>query len=292
MLKSKNLASVREILLNAVIVCLVTTNIFLVQANRVPLLEIKFLDVGQGDSFLISTPDGVDVLVDAGRDGSGKLALNNTLEPLQDLDLFILSHPDGDHVGQAATIVEQHELKQVVSLDYEHANPEYISLIQMIQDGSNSIEQLKPLAGEVYLVGCCVRLKILWPEMRLLESLGLADDPNAASLGMLIEYGSFRFLAAGDIPSEVEELLLEMYDLSGVDLFKLSHHGSKTSSSKEFLEMLSPKRAVIQVGAENTYGHPAPEVLQNLAEVGVEVHRNDEQGELIFRTDGRSIHAE
>lgn len=241
------------------------------------LLRVDFFDVGQGDSFLITTPDKLTILVDGGPDLSAATKLEQRLAIWDDLDYVLMTHPDSDHVGSLKSAVEGNAVKGIFANLVEHQNPAYDGFKQVISEKELPLHEVSQ--GDVWQIGCCVVMKFMWPPA------GWKSDVNESSLGFLLEYGNFRLLAAGDLSTEYE---LAMWDESGgIDLLKVGHHGSKTSTGADFLELVRPHTAVIQSGKGNSYGHPSPEVLANLANAGVDVYRTDTLEDIAYLTDGQ-----
>lgn len=233
-------------------------------------LEVHFLDVGQGDSFLIKTPDKVTMLVDTGKPGTGAKKLKEALLPWERIDVVMGTHPDTDHIGDMTSIISKWHPDFLLFNDDHQAS-----------GGKN----WRLLNGDKLKLGCCVIIDIIWPEV-LNPKLDETHDTNYYSLTFILVYGDFRMFAGGDIPTEVEDRLVEQGKAKGpIDLLKVSHHGSSTSSGINFLKALRPTVSVIQTG-ENSYGHPRQEVLANLNQIGSRVLRNDHHGRIIYKTNG------
>lgn len=244
-------------------------------------LEIHFLDIGQGDAFLIKTPDKVTMLVDTGKPGTGVKKVNEALLPWERIDVFMASHPDADHIGDMPAIMSkwQPDFLLFNNLQTENGGGEKLNEAE-VERGNWQL-----LDGDKLRLGCCVVIDIIWPQV-LSPKLDDTHDTNYFSLAFVLVYGDFRMFAGGDIPTEVEDKLIDQRKLVGpIDLLKVSHHGSNTSSGIDFLRKLRPTVSVIQTG-ENSYGHPRPEVLANLNQVGSRVLRNDQHGRIIYRTNG------
>jgi beta-lactamase superfamily II metal-dependent hydrolase len=250
-------------------------------------LEITFLDVGQGDSYLIETPDNLTMLVDAGKGDAVLQPLQENLRYGQEVDVVMLSHPDADHVGNLAYVVDNYAVKQVLTNDVTHKNQGYTNFLSAIEDPD--IEVIKPIARSSYRFGCCVLMDFYWPQYEGSDSTDDKGevDVNDLSLAYQLSYGEFDFFAAGDLSASVEERIVTDNDLGSVDLLKVSHHGSETSTNKEFLWQLLPHTSVIQVG-ENTYGHPHQQVIDNLRSADTRIFRNDKHGDIVYMTDGSS----
>ncbi len=256
-------------------------------------LEITFLDVGQGDAVLVKTPDGVRILIDSGKPGTGVEALKQELLPWEKIDIALVSHADADHMGSTVAVIQKYATRYLLLNNSAKQTQEVTELADY--EGPPGFEKWQLYAGDSLKLGCCVYFHTLWPQQERPGNIVQSEteptdetDTNYHSITNLLTYGHFRMLSGGDIPSRVEEQLTKSYQLEAIDLFKVSHHGSKTSSSKQFLQTIRPHVSVIQVGAGNTYGHPAPEVLESLASSGTLLYRSDIHGTISYRTDGFS----
>ncbi|MBP7671013.1 MBL fold metallo-hydrolase [Candidatus Gracilibacteria bacterium] len=247
--------------------------------RELPLREFRmwFLDVGQGDGVLIQTAANHQILVDGG-DGEKIIEELSKVMPFFDrsLDMIVLTHPHEDHVGGLVEVLKKYSVESVLLSGVNNRSGTYDEFLNEIieQDVEFFIaEQLVDFRfGEVVF-------DVLYPfEPLLLEDF---NNLNNSSLVLMVHNGDERILLTGDIEEEIEELLLaKRVDLKA-DVLKLGHHGSKTSSGLKFLAKVRPKKAVIQVGAGNSYGHPSEKVLRNLHAVGVEeVFRTDLDGRI------------
>ncbi|MBR2721987.1 MAG: MBL fold metallo-hydrolase [Clostridia bacterium] len=245
-------------------------------------LEVYFLDVGQGDSALIRTRDG-DILIDAGPESSQEM-LCFRLEELgvTSLRLLILTHPDEDHIGGADAVVRQFDPQQVWTNGVrEEDNDSYLALQAALSE--RGMTETAVSYGSKCLIGE-VSLTVLSP-------YGAVMDGNEGSLILRIQFGEISMLFSGDAEVEAEEDLCARFgkDMLSCDLYKVGHHGSYTSTSQVFLQMMSPKYAVISSGRGNSYGHPHGEILVRLEEAGCEILRTDELGEIGFYSDGSTL---
>jgi len=253
-------------------------------------LVITFVDIGQGDCILIQTPSDHSILIDGGPD-SGVLSKIGRALPFYDhtIDLIILTHAHSDHVAGLVDILKRYEVQSVVYSAINYSSPDYLEWQSLVQE--KQIQSLFPIAGQMFQFGE-VTLEVLFP----LEDLS-GDPPkdlNAMSVVTRLEYQDTSFLLTGDATVEVEEQLLRTYQASSLasDVLKVGHHGSKYSSSLEFLQSVSPEIAVIQVGEGNSFGHPHRLVLQRLDGLGISVLRNDLDGDVEMRSDGSKVWVE
>lgn len=242
-------------------------------------MEVHFIDVGQGDATLIMC-DGHSMLIDAG-DYSKGTAIQNYLQKqkVKKLDYLILTHPDSDHIGGAPVIITKFEIDKVFVSNYEKDNKTYQKLIQALDH--KRLKYTTPKVGTQYSLGTA-RITILAPN-------DTYDNPNDASIALMLQNGQNKFLFTGDAEAAAEQdILANGMDLSA-DVYKAGHHGSRTSTSQEFFEAVSPSYAVISCGEDNSYGHPHAETLNTFRMNGVKVYRTDEDGAIIAVSDGKKI---
>ena len=250
-------------------------------------LHVYFLDVGQGDGIFIQTPSGRQVLIDGGDDGQQLFAELGAVMPFWDrrIDQAIVTHPDWDHIGGQIDLPERFKLGQAIIS--ENARGHEDTQLWLAALAAENVPVVGLQQGAWLDLGDGVTLWALWPpreeELRELEE----DDKNERSLVLKLVYGEFSVLLTGDagLPSEAR-LLREGHPVAA-DVLKVGHHGSERSSSPAFVEAVGPSVAIIQVGAENRYGHPDPEVLEILG--GRLVLRNDREGRVHIWSDGRMM---
>lgn len=242
-------------------------------------MEVHFLDVGQGNSTLI-TCDGHAMLIDAGDDSKGT-SIQNYLkkQKVESLDYLVLTHPDSDHVGGAPVIITKFKINKVFVSDFEKDNKTYQKLIQSLDN--KRLKHVTPDVGAQYTLGSAT-VTFLAPNEEY-------DNPNDSSVALLVQNGDNRFLFTGDAGEEAEQDILENgLDISA-DVYLAGHHGSKTSTSEDFFEAVNPSCAVISCGEGNSYGHPHAQTLNTFRTNGVKVYRTDEDGTIIATSDGKEI---
>jgi competence protein ComEC len=252
-------------------------------------LELHVVDVGQGDALALRTPRGRWVLVDAGRMWSGGDAGRRTVVPYVRrrggaVALFVLSHPDADHVGGAPSVLEALRPARWWDPGYVHTSDVYREALAVAR--RHAIPWRRAHAGDsLQLDG--VLLRVLGPDSSWLASGASAND---ASTILMVQHGRLRLLLTGDAEAAQEAWLVNRWgDALSATVLKVGHHGSRTSSTAALLDAVKPEVALVSVGAGNRYGHPAPEVLDAFAERGVEVLRTDRDGDLVLRSDGRTL---
>lgn len=243
-------------------------------------LEIHFLDVGQGDSTLI-TCDGHAMLIDAGKNDQGT-EIQSYLESkeITGFDYVIGTHPDSDHIGGLDVILYKFGADQVFMPDYAKDTKTYDDVVQVIKN--KRLKRSQPEVGATYELGDA-EFTIVAPN----DTYG--SQANDYSIGLILTHGENKFLFTGDAEGDSEADMLNNGISLKADVYKAAHHGSKTASTEEFMEAVDPEYAVISAGEGNSYGHPHAEVLNRLRAMGVKVFRTDEQGTIVLKSDGETI---
>lgn len=254
-----------------------------VQAVPSAYTHVTFLDVGQGDGMFIETASGRRILIDGGPDARVVKKLARRLPTFdQTLDAIILTHPDADHLRGAFAAAEHFPVKALFMTGVFHPSATYHSFLSFIQQ--NHIPLYEGRAGESVDFGDGVRMDFLAPKHPVVGWV-VAKTNNTAIVSRL-QVGGRSFLFTADIEAPIEDQLLKA-GIGHVDVLKVAHHGSKTSSEPAFLKAISPGLAVIEVGARNSYGHPAPVTLAHL--YLTPAFRTDKNGDVDMWTDGQRI---
>lgn len=256
---------------------------FAIAAGEYSEFTITFLDVGQGDAILIETPDGVDVLIDGGR-GRGVLAeLARVLGPFdRTIDMVVATHHDADHIGGLIPVLERYRVSTL--LVTENTNDTSVSRTFVTASGDEGAEIIYARVGQEFMLGASTTMAVLFP----------ATDPtqmesNASSIVVRVSYGATDILLTGDAPSSVERYLVETYGAAlESEILKAGHHGSRTSSVREFVEVVGPEYGVISAGTDNSYGHPHDEVLDTFRGAGAIVLQTMD-GTVQFVSDGATV---
>lgn len=243
-------------------------------------MEVHFIDVGQGDSTLIKVGDHA-MLIDAG-DNSEGTAVQSYLnsQNVEKLDYAIGTHPDADHIGGLDVVVYKFDCKKVFMPDVTSDTKTYEDVIQALKSKNQKAQA--PKLGKTYALGDAT-FTIIAP----VKNYG--DDTNDWSIGILLQYGENRFLFTGDAAKQAEEDMIDTGEDLSADVYKASHHGSKTGSSDDFLDKVNPTYAVISCGAGNKYGHPSAQTLNNFRSRGIKTFRTDNQGTIVAYSDGSKI---
>ncbi|MCJ7804730.1 MBL fold metallo-hydrolase [Patescibacteria group bacterium] len=239
-------------------------------------LHLVFCDVDQGDAILISYLQ-TQVLIDGGPDNKILGCLSKNM-PFWDrkIEIVVLTHPEEDHFGGLIDVFKRYNVRYFVSNGLIKSSASFTELEQSRR--SKKVLPLMVKVGDKIKISS-LQFLFLWPEKGDFKT----DDFNDSSVVLKLVYGDFEALFPGDISEKVEKLL----DLpaGGVEILKVAHHGSKFSTSEEFLRKIKPKLAVISVG-KNRFGHPTLEVLERLNQAGIRVLRTDQQGEIEIVSNG------
>jgi competence protein ComEC len=250
-------------------------------------LSVTFIDVGQGDAILIETPQS-QILIDGGP-GSAVLAGLGAALPFWDrtLDAVIATHPDADHIGGLKDVLEQYAVANVLEPGIDNTTRAWSSFVNATNDAVLSgANHIVAHAGMRLDLGGGAYADVLYPD----HDVATVDDTNSGSIVMRVVYGDTSFMLTGDAPTAVEqELFLEYgYGLDS-DVYKAGHHGSRTSSSADFVESVSPTYAVFSRGCDNAYGHPHEEVVALFQSMAIKTFDTCNDGSVMFVSDGLTV---
>jgi len=239
---------------------------------------VSYLPVGQGDSELIQTKAG-NILIDSGPDGSILSALGKTLNFYdKTIDVFALTNQDIDHYQGLFDVLKRYRVRVVMVNDNFADNETFRNLLQEIQS-LNIPVVLAARGAEIDLNGN--KLSVIYP----MKNINQYFKANKNQLSVVTEFltDKHSFLFGSDIDKKAENILKNFIDKT-YDVFKVAHHGSKTSNTEQFLNVIQPKYSIIEVG-KNTYGHPADETLERLDIIGSQIFRTDKDGLIRFVED-------
>jgi len=255
-----------------------------VQSEDAVLLTVSVIDVGQGDSILISTSDGHAMLVDGGpAEASPKVLEMISKAGCGKIDVLVSTHPHADHIGGLARVLDGVRVDRVIDSGKVHTSKTYEGYLEKIL--AKDIPFSLGRARSSFALGPAA-VTILWPVEPLAENI------NDCSIVVRVTYGGFSALLVGDIEEPSEQALIKAGSLSPATALKVAHHGSDTSTTDAFLGIVRPAIAIISVGAGNGYGHPTASVLARLKTSGVKVYRTDLNGTVSVKTDGKSWQVE
>ena len=250
-------------------------------------IKIYFVDVGQGDSTLIQTIEGKNILIDGGGSEFGSFDVGESIllpylldRRITTIDYLMISHFDSDHIGGVFAILENLKVKNII-ISKQGETSENLKKFYEITN-NKGIRTIIVKKGDIVEIDKYSHFEILLPEDNLIEDNILNNNSIVARFNSL----DFSILFTGDIEEIAEKRLCELY--SGTDkleafVLKVAHHGSKTSSTEEFLELVKPKIALIGVGKNNNFGHPNIDVIERLENMGSKIYRTDNCGEIIIR---------
>ncbi|HRH31172.1 MAG TPA: ComEC/Rec2 family competence protein [Candidatus Paceibacterota bacterium] len=260
--------------------------------NSSELLQVSFLDVGQGDAIYIKAPNGNDMLIDGGKTSASLSKKLKTAMSSGDtsIDVILETHPDADHIGGLPMLIENYSVGQFIEPGISSGSKLYGTLLSAIS--SRKVPHVIARTG----------MKIVLDQERGIAFTVLApasiykgQDTNDASIVGILSYGEQSFMLTGDagVPTE-NEMLKSIADekIKGVsidisaDVLKLGHHGSRTSSSEAFLKAVHPSTAIVSAGCDNSYGHPHKEVVDRVMQMKILTFSTCESGTITFMTDG------
>lgn len=246
--------------------------------------EVHYIDVGQGDCSLIVC-DGKNMLIDAGENGHELDVLNYLrTHNIDKLDYIIASHQHTDHIGGLPEVLDEIGTDNIImprlTEEQTPTNSTYRAFLEAIQNSGAKV--IASNIGASYNLGSAT-FEILGPVT------DDAEDINNMSVIVKLTYGENTFLFTGDAEKEEEREVLETGANLDCDVLKVGHHGSGTSSCKDFLDAVTPEICVIQVGADNDYGHPHENIVERLMGYADEIYRNDLCGDIVITSDGYNL---
>ena len=248
------------------------------------LLSIHMIDVGQGESILIITPNNKTILIDAGDRNEGRrVKAYLTKNRINKIDLLIGTHPHSDHIGGLSEIINNFEVVKVVMPKKLHTSATFENLLNTIDGKGLTITS--PQLNNVIEFDHDIKLNFLGP----IKDYG--DNLNLWSVVLRLDYKDKSFLFTGDMEEEAEIDLINTYGKEDLqtNVLNVGHHGSNTSTSSRFLDYVKPEIALISVGSGNSYGHPHNDVLERLEAYNAFIYRTDVQGTVVLLSDGMKI---
>ncbi|KGA83386.1 competence protein [Lysinibacillus fusiformis] len=252
-----------------------------VKTEQVPVtagheMRVHFIDVGQGDSILIESPNGKTMLIDGGVKGAGQQVVSYLKElGVNKLDQVVATHPDADHIGGLIPVLQTIPIEQFYDSGKVHTSQTFEEMLMAIDQ--KNIPYYVPKTGDFIEFDKDVTVKVL-------NANEHATDNNDASIVLKVVYGNVSFLLTGDAGIALEKEMMQN-DVTAT-ILKAGHHGSNTSSSEEFIRAVKPEVTILSYGEDNKYGHPHAEVVDRLQAMGSNIYATAESGTIIVATDG------
>lgn len=240
-------------------------------------MKVHFLDVGQGDSILVQSPNGKNLLVDGSTKDAGKeVVAYLRSHDVEKLDYVVATHPDADHIGGLISVLNSISIKNFVDSGKVHTSQTYEEMLQLILD--KNIPFIVPNIGDTIPLDDDLDITVL--------NVGEeSDDNNEASIVLKITYGEVSYLLMGDADIRIEKEILEQSNVKSTVL-KAGHHGSDTSSSEDFIQAVKPEVTILSYGKDNSYGHPDAEVKSRLERISSQIYGTSVVGNIVVETDG------
>lgn len=245
-------------------------------------IEISYLDVGQGDATYIRVND-LDILIDAGpKSDSDKLMKQLEEKNIDDFEIVIATHPHEDHIGGMTKVFEKYDVKSFYMPKVTNTTKTFENMMKAVSNEGLKVKLIKE--GTSIDIGEGAKFEAYSP------TKDTYDNFNDYSPIMKLTYGNKSFIFTGDAEKDVEKEVVKKYSNElKADVIKFGHHGSSTSSTKEFVEAISPQYGIISCGVDNSYGHPHREILDIIKNMGIESYRTDKQGQITITSDGDTI---
>lgn len=250
------------------------------------LLTVSFLDVGQGDAIFIEAPNGNQLLIDGGKGSQVLRGLGRTMGFFdRSIDVVLATHPDMDHIGGLPDVFSRYAVSYALVSGVADEGSDEKALEQAI--GAEGLAPILARRGMRIVLDKTrgVALHILFPDRDVSQV-----ESNTGSIVAQLTYGSTAFMLTGDSPQAIEEYLVGKDGAAlKSNVLKLGHHGSRTSNSEEFLDVVHPDYAIVSAGKDNTYGHPHPEVVARVRNSGTAITSTIDSGTIIFESDGTRV---
>ncbi|MFC5774209.1 ComEC/Rec2 family competence protein [Ectobacillus antri] len=248
------------------------------ESQRTPL-TVTFLKVGQGDSTLLSLPNGKHILIDGGPHEAGEAVIHKLIEKrIKKLDLVISTHPDMDHIGGLIQVIQQVPVTMILDSGKHYYSLTYRMYIRSVKE--RKIPFIAAKEGQFLPLDPNISIRVLNDGKK-------KDANNESSIVLQVRYNKADFLLMGDADVATEKRIIDRYSVHA-DVLKIGHHGSYTSSSARLLTSANPQFVVLSYGKGNPYGHPHQSVMKRLRKYGMQVY-STVSGDIEFQTDGSNI---
>lgn len=240
-------------------------------------LEVHFIDIGQGDATLI-VYDDFHILIDGGNNGTEEKLLDYLdKQQVDDIEILVATHPDADHIGGLAEVIDHYDVHLIIDSGESHSSQTYKNYYEAVKR--------QQARGAIYLEDA--DFIFLLSEQITFEIIETGDDNgdrNNNSVVAKLSYSEIDFLFTGDMESKTEQKILDRQ--LEAEILKAGHHGSKTSSSNEFLDVVKPETVIISAGLNNSYGHPHRPLIDRLKHYTDDIYVTYEKGHIVVTTDG------
>jgi len=243
-------------------------------------LSVHFIDVGQGDAILIDLGE-TEILIDGGGKSPGVTAYLNDCVDDRVLEVMIATHPHADHIGGLIDVLAEFEVKEVWHNGDTRSTQTYSQFMSAVNSEGAQVYEAR--RGDTIESDELV--------FNVLHPVNLDDTVNNNSIVLSLSYGEVDFLFMGDAEKEAEANMLESGVVPNAEILKVGHHGSRTASSRQFLQVAKPEQAIYMAGEGNSYGHPHQETLIALNEVHTVIYGTDVNGTIVITTDGQGIYS-
>lgn len=240
-------------------------------------LEVHFIDIGQGDATLI-VYDDFHILIDGGNNGTEEKLLDYLdKQQVDDIEILVATHPHADHIGGLAEVIDHYDVHLIIDSGESHSSQTYKNYYEAVKR--------QQARGAIYLEDA----DFIFPlsEQITFEIIETGDDNgdrNNNSVVAKLSYSEIDFLFTGDMESKTEQKILDRQ--LEAEILKAGHHGSKTSSSNEFLDVVKPETVIISAGLNNSYGHPHRPLIDRLKHYTDDIYVTYEKGHIVVTTDG------
>lgn len=269
-----------------VIIIIILLEFYYFYEENDKMLNIVFLDVGQGDAILIKSPNGKNILIDGGPDSdlTEKISKYMTYKNNK-INMIIITHPHRDHYYGLISVIKKYKPEKIIYSGIDVYLSDYIYMKKVIND--NALELIKPKIGDKYEID-----ENLYFQITYMPKISTVENLNDASVSIKLTYGNFDAIFNGDASCEIENIILKNNTDLKSEIFKASHHASKYSNCDNLLSDMKPEITIIQSGIDNKFGHPHQEAMNRILKSGSQILRNDQLGDIIIKSNGENYEIE
>lgn len=270
-----------------IIVTILILSFYYLYEKNDRLLNIIFLDVGQGDAILIKSPSGKNILIDGGPDSNLTEKISKYMAYRNNkIDMIIITHPHRDHYYGLISVIKKYKPEKIIYSGIDVHLSDYSYMKNIIDD--NNLQLIKPKIGDKYEID-----ENLYFQITYMPKTSTVENLNDASVSIKLTYVNFDVIFNGWHAScEIENIILKNNTNLKSEIFKASHHASKYSNCDNLLSAMKPELTIIQSGALNRFGHPHQEAMDRILKSGSQILRNDELGDIIIKSDANNYYIE